>query len=164
MVNTEIRLISILCSWKRRSSIQLAKTRPAADYDSDRELLISKHRLILKKVGETARPFRYDWNKTPYDYTVEMMNRFKGLDLVDRVPEELWTRFKGLDLVDGVPEELWTEIPNPEQEAVTKTTQRSRNERKAKRLSEEALEIAEERRAGQGTEERKRYIQLNTEF
>ena len=94
----------------------------------------------------------------------ELWTGFKGLDLVDRVPEELWSRFKRLDLVDRVPEELWTEIPNTEQEAVTKTTQRSRNERKAKRLSEEALEIAEERRAVQGTEERERYIQLNTEF
>ena len=58
---------------------------------SDQELLIAKFRLKLKKVGKTARPFRYDLNQIPYDYTVEVMNRFKGLDLVDRVPEELWT-------------------------------------------------------------------------
>ena len=57
----------------------------------------------MQKVGKATRPFRYDLNQIPYDFTVEMMNRFKGLDLVDRVPEELWTRFKGLDLVDRVP-------------------------------------------------------------
>ena len=112
---------------------------PGADCGLDHQILIAKFRLNLKKVEKTTRPFRYDLNQIPYDYSVEMMNRFKGLDLVDRVPEELWSRFKGLDLVDRVPEELWTEIPNTEQEAVTKTTQRSRNERKAKRLSEEAL-------------------------
>ena len=67
------------------------KTRPGADYDSDRELLISKHRLILKKVWKTTRPFRYDLNQIPYNYTVEVTNRFKGLDLIDTVPEEVWT-------------------------------------------------------------------------
>ena len=75
-----------------RSSIQSAKTRPGADCGSDHELLIAKFRLkFMKKVGKTTRPFRYDLNQTPYDYTVEMRNRFKGLDLIDRVPEELWT-------------------------------------------------------------------------
>ena len=72
-------------------------------------------------MGKTTRLFGDNLNQIPYDYTVEMMNRFKGLDLVDRVPEELWTRFKGLDLVDGVPEELWTEIPDTVQEAGIKT-------------------------------------------
>ena len=81
----------ILCSQRWRSSIQSAKTRPRADYSSDLELLIAKFRLKLKKVGKTSRPFRYDLNQTPYDYTVEMRNRFKGLDLIDRVPDELWT-------------------------------------------------------------------------
>ena len=66
-----------------------AKTRPGADYSSDQEILIAKFRLKLKKVGETTRPFRYDLNQIPYDYTVEETNRFKGLDLIDRVPEEL---------------------------------------------------------------------------
>ena len=65
------------------------KTR--SDCGSDHELLIVKFRLKLKKVGKTTRPFRYDLNQIPYDYTVEMRHRFKGLDLVDRVPEELWT-------------------------------------------------------------------------
>ena len=61
------------------------------DCGSDHELLIAKFRLKFKKVGKTTRPFKYDLNQIPYNYTVVMMNRFKGLDLVDRVPEELWT-------------------------------------------------------------------------
>ena len=79
-----------------RSSIQSAKTRPGDDYGSDHELLIAKFRLKLKKVGKTTRPFRYDLNQIPYDYTVEVTNRFKGLDLIDRVPEELWTEIMTL--------------------------------------------------------------------
>ena len=75
---------------KWRSSIQSAKTRPGADCGSDHELLITKFRLELKKVEKTARPFRYDLNQIPYDYTVKVRNRFKGLDLIDRVPDELW--------------------------------------------------------------------------
>ena len=74
-----------------RSSIQSGKTRLGADCGSDHELLITKFRLKLKKVGKTTGPFRYDLNQIPYDYTVEVRNRFKGLDLIDRVPEELWT-------------------------------------------------------------------------
>ena len=81
----------IVCSQGWRSSIQLAKTRPGADCGSYHELLITKFRLKLKKVGKTTRPFRYDLNQIPYDYTVEVRNRFKGLDLIDRVPDELWT-------------------------------------------------------------------------
>ena len=73
-----------------RSSIQSAKTRLGADCGSDHELLIAKFRLKLKKVGKTTRPFRYDLNQIPYDYTVEVTNIFKGLDLIDRVPKELW--------------------------------------------------------------------------
>ena len=69
--------------------IQSAKTRLGADCGSDHELLIAKFRLKLKKVGKTTRPFRYDLNQIPYDYTVEVTNSFKGLDLIDRVPEEL---------------------------------------------------------------------------
>ena len=71
------------------SSIQSAKTRPGVDCGSDDELLIAKFRLKLKKVGKTTRPFRYDLNQIHYDYTVEVTNRFKGLDLTDRVSEEL---------------------------------------------------------------------------
>ena len=66
------------------------KNRPGTDCGSDHELLITKFRLKLKKVGETSRPFRYDLNQIPYDYTVEVRNRLKGLDLIDRVPNELW--------------------------------------------------------------------------
>ena len=73
-----------------RSSIQSAKTRPGADWGSDHKLLIVKFRLELKKVGKTIRPFKYELNQIPYDYTVEVASRLKGLDLIDRVPEELW--------------------------------------------------------------------------
>ena len=66
-----------------RSSIQPAKTRPGADFGSDYELLITKFRLKLKKIGKTARPFRYDLNQIPYDYTVEVRSRFKGIDLIE---------------------------------------------------------------------------------
>ena len=68
----------------------VAKTRPGADCGSDHQLHIAKFRLKLKKVGKTTRPFRYDLNQIPYDYAVEVINRFKGLDLIDRVLEELW--------------------------------------------------------------------------
>ena len=70
--------------------MQSAKTRPGADWGSDHELLISKFGLKLKKVGKTTGPFRYDLNQIPYDYIAEVMNKLKGLDLVNRVPEELW--------------------------------------------------------------------------
>ena len=103
----------ILCSQRWRSSIQLAKIRPGADCGSDHELLIAKFRLKLKKVGKITRPFRYELNQMPYDYTVELMSRFKGLNLVERMPEE-----------------LWTEVHNIVQEAVIKTPQRKRNTRR----------------------------------
>ena len=74
----------ILCSQRWRSSIQSVKTRPGADYGSDHELLIAKFRLKLKKVGKTTRPLRYDLSQIPYNYTVEVTNRFKGLDLIDK--------------------------------------------------------------------------------
>ena len=72
------------------------KTRPGADCGSDHQLLIDKFRLKLKKVGKTTRPFRYDLNQIPYDYTVEVRNRFKGLDLIDRVPDELMMEVRGI--------------------------------------------------------------------
>ena len=75
----------ILCSQRWRSSIQSAKTRPGADCGSDHELLIAKFSLKLKKIGKTTRPFRYDLNKIPYDYTVGVANRFKGLDLIEHL-------------------------------------------------------------------------------
>ena len=76
-------------SQRWRSSIQSAKTRPGADCGSDHKLLIAKFRFKLKKVGKISRPFRYDLNQIPYDYTVEVTNRFRGLELIDRVLEEL---------------------------------------------------------------------------
>ena len=91
---------------KWRSSIQSTKTRPGADSGSDNELLIAKFRVKLKKVAKTTRPFRYDLNQIPYDYTVEVRNRFKGLDLIDRVPEHLWT-----EVCDNVQEALIKTIP-----------------------------------------------------
>ena len=111
----------ILCSQRRRSSIQSAKTRPGADYGSDHELLIAKFRLKLKKVGKTTRPFKYDLNQIPHDYTVEVRNRFKGLDLIDRVPDE-----------------LWIDIPDIVQETEIKTISKKKKCKKTKWLSEEA--------------------------
>ena len=89
----------------------------------------------MKKVGKTTKPFRYDLNQTLYDYTVEVTNRFKGLDLIDRVPEE-----------------LWTEVHDIVQEAVIKTIPKKKKCKKAKWLSEEALQIAVKRREVKGKE------------
>ena len=86
----------ILCSQRWRSSIQSAKTILGADYGSDCELFIAKCRLKLKKIGKITRPFRCDLNQIHYDYTVEMTNRSKGLDLIDRVPEGLWTEVRDI--------------------------------------------------------------------
>ena len=119
----------MFCSQRWRSSIQSAKTRPGVDCGSDHELLITKFRLKLKKVGKTTRPFKYDLNQIPYDYTVEVRNRFKGLDLIDRLPDE-----------------LWTEVHDIVQEEVIKTIPKKKNSKKAKWLSGEALPIAVKRR------------------
>ena len=114
---------------------------------SDHELLIAKFRLKLKKVGKTTRPFRYDLNQLPYDYTVEVRNRFKGLNLIDSVPEELW-----LDVHDIAQE---TEI---------KTIPMEKKCKKAKWLSEEALQIDVKRREVKSKGEKERYKHLNAEF
>ena len=137
----------ILCSQIWRSSIQSAKTRPGADCGSDHELLIAKFRFKLKKVGKTTRPFRYDLNWIPYDYTVEVTNRFKGLDLIDRVAEE-----------------LWMEVHDIIQEAGIKTIPKKKKCKKPKWLSEEALKIAVKRREVQSKGEKERYTHLNSEF
>ena len=86
----------ILCSQRWRSSVQSAKTRPGADCGSYHEFLTAKFRLKFKKVGKTTRQFRYDLNQIPYDHTVEVRNRFKGLDLIDREPDELWTEVRDI--------------------------------------------------------------------
>ena len=97
MVNTEIRLIISLQPKMEKLYTVNKKTRPGADCGSDHELLIAKFRLKLKKVGKTTRSFRDDLSQIPYDYTVEVRNRFEGIDLIDRVPDELWT--EALDTV-----------------------------------------------------------------
>ena len=84
------------------SSQNKPKTRPGADCGSDHEFLITKFRLKLKKVRKTARPFRYDLNQILYDYTVEVRNRFKGLDLTDRVPDELWNEVRDIVKETGI--------------------------------------------------------------
>ena len=128
MVNTEIRLI-ILCSQRWRSTIQSAKTILGVDCGSEHGLLIAKFRVKLKKVGKTPRPFKYNLNQIAYDYTVEVRNRFKELDLIDRVPDE-----------------LWTEVHDIVQETGVKTIPKKKKCKKAKWLSEEALQIAVKRR------------------
>ena len=92
----------VLCSQRWRSSIQSAKTRPGADYGSDHELQIANFCSKLKKVGKTTRPFSYDLNQIPYDYSVEVRYRFKGLDLIDRVPDELWTKVHNIVQETGI--------------------------------------------------------------
>ena len=88
--NSQLWMCLVVKSQIWRSSIQSAKSRPGTDCGSNHELLIAKFRFKLKKVGKSTRPFRYKLNQIPYDYTLEVTNRFKGLDLIDRVPEELW--------------------------------------------------------------------------
>ena len=110
-------------------------------------MLIEKFKLKLNKVGKTTSPFQYGLNQITYDYTVEVTDRFKGLDLVDRVPEE-----------------LWKVVHTTVQEVVTKTILKKKKCKKAKWLSEEALQIAEKRREAKGKGERERYTQLNAEF
>ena len=129
-----------LCSLqlKMEKLCSLAKTRPGADCGSDHELLISKFKLKLKKVGKTTRLFRYDLNQIPYHYIVEVTNRFKRLDLVDRLPKE-----------------LWMEICNIVQEVVIKTIPKKKKWEKAKWLPNKALQIAEKRREAKVKEKRK---------
>ena len=126
--------------------MQSAKKGPGTDCSSDHELLIATFRLRLKKLGKTTRPFRYDVNQIHYNST-EVTNRFKGFHLIDRVPEE-----------------LWMEVCNITQEAVIKTTPEKKKCKKAKWLSEEALQIAKKEREAKGEGEKKRYTHLNAEF
>ena len=110
-------------------------------------LLRAKFRFKLNKVGKTTRPFRYDLNQILYDYTVEVRNRFKGLDLIDRVPDE-----------------LWTEVHDIVQETGIKTIPMEKKYKKAKWLSGEALQIAVKRREAKSKGEKERYKHLNAEF
>ena len=125
----------------------VSKNNLGADCGSDQELLIAKFRLKLKKVGKTTRPFRYDLNQTPYDYTVEVRNRFKGLDLIERVSDE-----------------LQTEVHDIVQETGIKTIPMEKKCKQAKWLSGEALKIAEKRREAKGKGEKERHTHLNAEF
>ena len=118
--------------------MQSTKTRPRDDCGSDHELLIAKFRLKLKKAGKTTRPFSYDLNQIPYDYTVKVRNRFKGLDLIDRVPDELWNEVRDIVSETGI-----------------KTIPIEKKCKKAKWLSGEALQIAVKRREGKAKEKRK---------
>ena len=127
MVNTKIRLITLFVE-RWRSCIQSAKTRPGADYGSDHQFSISKLRLKLKKAGKTTRSAKYDLNQILYTYTVEVTNRFKGLDLVNSVPEE-----------------LWTEVRNIVQEAVNESILKKNKSKKTQCFSEESLQIAKEK-------------------
>ena len=125
----------------------VSKTRLGVDRGSDHELLIAKFRLKLKEAGKTTRPFSYDLNQIPYNYIVKVTNRFKGIDLIDRVPEE-----------------LWTEVQNIVQEVVIKKIPKKKKSKKAKWLSKEALQIDEKRREAKGKGDKKRYTHLNAEF
>ena len=125
----------------------VSKNKSGSDCGSDHELLIAKFRLKLKKAGKTTRPFRYDLNQIPYNRTMEGTNRVEGLDVTDRVPEELWMEVR--DIV---------------QEAVIKTIPKKKKCKKAKWLYEEALQIAEKRREAKDKGEKERYTHLNAEF
>ena len=141
------QIITFCVAKDGRSCIQSAKTRPEAHCGSDHGLLIAKFTLKLEKVGKTTRPFRYDLNQIPYDYTVEVRNRFKGLDVIDRVPGE-----------------LWMEVHDIAQETGIKTIPKKKKCKKAKWLSEEALQIAVNKREVKSKGEKERYTHLNAEF
>ena len=128
-------------------AIQSAKIRPGADCGSDHELLIAKFRLKLKQVEKTTTAFRYNLNQIPYDCTVEVRKRFKGLDLIDRVPDE-----------------LWTEVCDIVQETGIKTIPKKKKCKKAKWLSAEALQTALKRREAKSKRKKERYKHVNAHF
>ena len=129
MVNTELRLIISFAAKDGEALHSQQKQDQEQTVAQDHDLLIDKFRLKLKKVGKTTRPFRYDLNQIPYDYTVEVRNRFKGLDLIDTVPDD-----------------LWKEVHDTVQETQIKTIPMEKKCKKAKWLSGEALQIAVKRR------------------
>ena len=147
MVNSEIRLIIFFAAKDEEALYIQQKQDWELTMAQIMNSLIVKFRLKLKKVEKTTRSFRYDLNQIPYNCTLEGTNRFKGLDLIDRVSEELWTGVH--DIV---------------QEAGIKTIPKKKKCKKAKRLAEEALQIAEKRREVKGKEEKERYTLLNAEF
>ena len=120
----------------------VSKNKTRADCGSDHELLIAKFRLKLEKVGKTTRPFRYDLKEIPYDNTVEVRNRFKGLDLIDRMPDELWMEVR--DMVQETGIKIIFSIME-------------KKCKQAKWLSGEALEIAVKRREAKSKGEKERY-------
>ena len=125
MANTEIRLIIFFAAKDGEPLYSQQKQDQELTCGSDHELLITKFRLKLKRVGKTTRPFRYDLNQIPYDYRVEVTNRFKSLNLID-----------------GVPDELWNEVRDIVQETGIKTIPMEKKCKKTKWLSGEALQIA----------------------
>ena len=125
---------------------KISKARLEANFGSDHELLTAKFRLKLKKIGKTTRPFRYDLNQIPFNYTVEVRNRFKGLNLIECL-KNYGLRSVTLYRRQG-----------------SRPSTRKRNAKKSKWLSEEALQTAEKRREAKGKGEKERYIHLNAEF
>ena len=128
MVNTKIRLITLVAAKDKEALYSQQKQDWELTVAEIMNSFIAKFRLKLKKVGKTTRPSRYDWNQIPYNYTMEVRNRFKGLDLINRVAEE-----------------LWMEVHDIVQEAVIKTIHKQKKCKKAKWLSEEAFQIADKR-------------------
>ena len=149
MVNIEIRLIIFFAAKDGEALYSQQKQDwelTVAQIMTEVQIIV-KFRLKLKTVGKTTRPFRYDLNQIPYDYTVEVRNKFKGLDLIDRVPDE-----------------LWTEVHDIVQETGIKTIPMEKKCKKAKGLSEEALQIAVKRKEAKSKGEKERYSHLNAEF
>ena len=147
MVNTKIKLIIFFAANDGAVLYSQQKQDWKLTVASDHELLIAKFRLKLKKAEKTTGLFMYDLNQIPYDYTVEVTNRFKGFNLIDRVPEELWMEVR--DIV---------------KEAVIKTIPKKKKCKKAKWLSEEALQLAVKRRETKSKGGKERYTHLNAEF
>ena len=146
MVNIEIRLITYSLQPKMEKLYTVSKKK-GPDCGSDHELLIAKFRFKLKQVGKTTRPFRYDLSQIPCDYTVEVRNRCKGLDLIEREPDE-----------------RWMEIHDIVQEALIRTIPKNKKCKKAKWLSEDVLQIAVKRRKVKGKGEKEKYTHLNVKF
>ena len=145
MVYTKIRLIIFFTAKDRKAIHSQQKQDQELTYSSDHELLVAKFRLKLKKVGKTTRPFRYDLNQIPYDYRVGVRNRFKGLDLIARVPDELWTEFH--DIV---------------QETGINTIPKKKKCKKSKMIVWGGLTNSWEKKRSK--KQKERYIPLNSEF